>query len=316
MSTTLLSEAPVRATAPGKRARVTAKGPAPKLAHQRLSVLELAQQLGHVAEAGRRSGMDRTSFYEWKRRFQPHGFAGLVDLPPVARSHPQTTPPETVERIVALSLEHPAWGGGRLAALLKLEGLAVSSPTIQGILAKHGLATRYERLLKLEQRAHETPINLTAEQLALIEQANPAFAERHVESSRPGAWLAQDLFYVGHLKGVGQVYLNAVVDTYSSSAFGFLHAGKAPEHAVAGLHHDVLPFYTERELAVGAVLTDRQRAGVCGHRAAPLRTRPRPQRPGTPTDQGAPPLDQRFRRARPAHRPRRVLPRGLPDHAR
>ena len=41
-----------------------------KVAEHRLSVLELARELGNVAEACRRRGMDRTSFYEWKRRFQ------------------------------------------------------------------------------------------------------------------------------------------------------------------------------------------------------------------------------------------------------
>ncbi|SDL80792.1 helix-turn-helix domain-containing protein, partial [Paracoccus chinensis] len=81
-----------------------------KLAQQRLSVLELAKELGNVAEACRQRGLDRTSFYEWKRRFQTQGFEGLKDLPPIHKSHPQTTPPETVERIRALALAHPAYG--------------------------------------------------------------------------------------------------------------------------------------------------------------------------------------------------------------
>ena len=79
-----------------------------KPARQRMGVLELAAALGNAAEACRRRGMDRTSFYEWKRRFQTHGFEGLKDLPPIHKSHPQTTPPETVERIKQLALEHPA----------------------------------------------------------------------------------------------------------------------------------------------------------------------------------------------------------------
>lgn len=239
-----------------------------KLARQRLSVLELAEALGNVSEACRRRGMTRTQFYEYKRRFQTHGLAGLKDLPPVARSHPMTTPPDTVERILALSLEHPAWGCCRLSSMLALEGLSVSSPPIQTLLVRHGMATRYERLLKLEERVAQAPIELSAEQIALIERANPAFAERHVESSRPGELLCQDLFSVGQLKGVGKVYLDAVVDTYGSVAFGFLHTGKLPEAAVAVLHNDVLPFYAERELPVAAILTDNGRE-YCGTDAHP-----------------------------------------------
>jgi len=237
--------------------------PATKIARQRLSVLELAEVLGNVSEACRRRGMTRTQFYEYKRRFQTHGLEGLKDLPPVHKSHPQTTPPEVVERILAMSLEHPGWGCYRLSDMLKLQGISVSGPTIQNILAKHGMATKYERLLKLEEKAATEPIELTPEQIALIEKANPCFRERHVESSRPGELLAQDTFFVGHLKGVGKVYLQAVVDTYSSYAFGFLHVGKLPECAVAVVHNDVLPFYRERGLRVEAILTDNGRE-YCG----------------------------------------------------
>ncbi len=61
------------ATSARKRGRVAGT----KLAEQRLSVLELARELGNVAEACRRRGLDRTSFYEWKRRFQTQGYEGL-----------------------------------------------------------------------------------------------------------------------------------------------------------------------------------------------------------------------------------------------
>ena len=236
--------------------KITTKDPHAKLAHQRLSVLELAQQLGSVAEACRRAGMDRTSFYEWKRRFQTHGLEGLKDLPPVVKNHPQTTPPETVEKVLALSVEHPEWGCNRLSDYLKLEGVNLSSVTVQNVLIKNNLGSRYERLLKLEERALTEKIDLTAAQIALIEKGNPAFKERHVESSRPGELLCQDVFYVGQLKGVGKVYLHTVVDTYGSYAFGFLHTSKQPEAAVALLHNDALPFYDEKEIPVAKILTD------------------------------------------------------------
>jgi len=241
---------------------------ATKLARQRLSVLELAARLGNAAEACRRRGMDRTSFYEWKRRFQTHGFEGLKDLPPIHRSHPQTTPPETVERIKALTLEHPAYGCNRIEALLALEGRRVSAITIQKILNDHGLGTRYDCWLALEKANAEQPIELTGEQIAFLEKLNPSFRERHVESQAPGELLCADTFFVGSLKGVGKVYLHAVVDTYGSHAFGFLHVSKQPEAAVAVLHNDALPFYERFGLPVKAVLTDNGRE-FCGTETHP-----------------------------------------------
>lgn len=234
-----------------------------KLAHQRLSVLQLAEVLGNVTEACRQRDLSRTQFYEYKRRFQTHGIEGLKDLPPIHKSHPFTTPPGTVDKIVALSIEHPTWGCNRLSDQMKLAGSYVSSPTIQDILIKNGMGSRYERLLKLEERALEHKIELTAQQVARIEKANPAFKERHVESSRPGELLSQDTFYVGTLKGVGRVYLHTVVDTFGSYAFGFLHTSKQPEAAVAVLHNDVLPFYQDLDIPVEKILTDNGRE-FCG----------------------------------------------------
>jgi len=234
-----------------------------KLARKRLSALELAQQLGNVSEVCRRRGISRTQFYEYKRRFQTHGFEGLVDLPPVHKSHPQTTPPEVVEQLLALSGDNPMWGCNRLSTELSLRGVSLSGVTIQKILEKHGLGSKYERLLKLETRALEEGLELTAEQVAAIEKANPCFKERHVESSRPGELLNQDTFYVGHFKGVGKVYMQAVVDTYGSYAFGYLHTGKHAEHAAAVMHNDVLPQYAQWGIAVDTVLTDNGRE-FCG----------------------------------------------------
>ncbi len=125
---------------------------AEKIARQRLSVLHLAEALGNITAACRQRGRHRSQFYEDKRHFQTHGLEGLKDLPPIPKSHPMTTRPEVVERILQLSLEHPAWGCVRLCNYLKLQGISVSSPTIQNILTKHGMGTRYDRGLKLKEK--------------------------------------------------------------------------------------------------------------------------------------------------------------------
>lgn len=256
----------------GKRERITDKDPGAKLARHRLSVLQLAQELGSVSKACKQAGMDRTSFYEWRRRFQTHGLEGLKDLPPVAKSHPQTTAPEVQERVVELALQHPiaqrAPGCNFLSDQLSLEGIALSAQTVQSILNKRGLGGRYERLLALEERVLNQEMELTPELAQWLEKANPAFAERHVESARPGELLCQDTFYVGSFKGVGKVYLHTVVDSYGSYAFAVLGTSKQPEWAVSVLYNDALPFYREHALPVGAVLTDNGKE-FCGTETHP-----------------------------------------------
>jgi transposase InsO family protein len=134
-----------------------------KLARQRLDVLQLAEILGNVTTACKQRGVSRTQFYEYKRRFQTHGIEGLKDLPPIHKTHPFTTPPEVVEHLLEVSLSHPTWGCDRLSDYLKLEGTSISSPTIQSILIKNNLGSRYERLMRLEDKAAQEAIELTPE---------------------------------------------------------------------------------------------------------------------------------------------------------
>lgn len=239
-----------------------------KIVEQRLSVLELAKVLGNVSKACKQRGVSRTQFYEYKRRFQTHGIEGLADLPPVHHYHPATTPPEIEQRILEMSLEEPSWGCNRLSDTLKLEGIQISAITIQKILNRNEMGSRYDRWLKLEAKVHEHAIELNSSQVAFLEKHNPAFKERHIESDAPGELLCQDTFFVGHIKGVGKVYLHTVVDAYNSLAFGFLHPSKQPEAAAAVLHNDVLPFYHARSLTVKAVLTDNGRE-FCGKDSHP-----------------------------------------------
>lgn len=245
-----------------------AKDPKEKIARKRLSVLQLAENLGSVSEACRRSGMDRTSFYAWKKRFEEQGLEGLKDLPPIHLTHPQTTSEEVEDKIVQLSLLHPGWGCVKLSDKLKLEQVSVSSPTVQMILSKHNMASKFDRIMRLEERHLKEGMALTEEQIRLVERMNPAFSKRHVESSRPGELLSQDSKLVGTLSGIGRIYLHCVVDTYGSYGFGILHTSKQPEAAVSVLYNDVIPAYKEWGIPLETILTDNGRE-FCGTEAHP-----------------------------------------------
>jgi len=113
---------------------------------ERLSVIRLADKLGNVSEACRRSGMNRTSFYKWRNRFIDFGVEGLKDKPPVHKRHPNTTPTMIVEELLMLSLKFPEWGCVRLTKYLKQKEVSISSPTVQKILTNHGMGTQRERM--------------------------------------------------------------------------------------------------------------------------------------------------------------------------
>jgi transposase InsO family protein len=231
------------------------KDPSEKIALQRLKVLELSEKLGSVTAACRQSGMDRTSFYEWKRRYQTHGLEGLIDLPPVHKTHPFTTPAHVRQAVLELSAPNPAWGCKRIALELEGQGIVLSHFTVQSILTKAGLSTQFSRYLRLEEELLKG-VELPAEQLKVLEKLNPSLKERHVESSRPGELVSFDTFFVGVFKGIGRVYLHTAVDTFGSYAFGMLATERNSQRASELLYGQVLPFYQAHELQLGAVLTD------------------------------------------------------------
>lgn len=157
-----------------------------KLAHKRLTLLQLAEKLGNISKACRMHKVSRSQFYEYKRSFQEFGLEGLVDKPPIPASQPNQITEETKVRIITLSLEHPAFGQQRIADRLALEGLSVCATTVRNVWLKENIETKYKRLLRLEEQAMAEGFQLTEQQIRLLEKANPEFAERHVESKYPG----------------------------------------------------------------------------------------------------------------------------------
>ena len=199
--------------------------------------------------------MDRTSFYEWKRRYQVHGLDGLRDLPPVVKSHPMQTPKHVEDAVLEMSRANISWGCKRISSELALVKLLVSNVTVQRILKRAGRATRIERFLALEEEALNG-LELTPEQIRVLERMNPCFRERHVESSRPGELISQDTFYVGNFKGIGRVYMHTAVDTHGSYAFACLATDKMAQRAAELLWGQIVPFYEEHGIEIGAMLTD------------------------------------------------------------
>ena len=78
-----------------------------------------------------------------------------------------------------------------------------------------------------------------------------------IETAHPGYLGSQDTFYVGNLKGVGRIYQQMFVDTYSKVAHCKLYVTKTPITAADLLNDSVLPFYESQGLPRLRILTDR-----------------------------------------------------------
>lgn len=231
---------------------------------RKLSLLQLAEELGNVSKACKIMGYHRDTFYEVRRAFQIGGVGALVEQRRGPKNaHPNRVAPEIEEHILAISLEYPTYGAQRIANELRLREVNVSPSGVRGVWLRHDLETRYKRLMRLEIHAQDDTVVLTEKQVELLERHSCEFRMRHVESNAPGELLNQDTFYWGTLKGVGKVYVQVVVDVFCSLAFAKVYTSKMPVTSADLLYDRVLPFYDALGVPVKAILTDNGRE-YCG----------------------------------------------------
>lgn len=235
-----------------------------RIARRKLSLLQLASELSNVSKACRIMGYSRQQFYEIRRNYQTCGVEGLLDKLPGAKGpHPNRVDEATEKTILEHSLKYPTQGPLRVSQELALRGVQVSSGGVRGVWSRHDLMTRHQRLLRLEGAVRERKVEVTDEQVRLLERFSPEFRDRHIETRHTGDLVAVDTFFVGTLKGVGRVYLQSVIDCHSRYAWGRLYTTKLPVTAVHILNEDVLPFFEKHNAEITTVLSDNGRE-YCG----------------------------------------------------
>ncbi|MCK4573400.1 MAG: IS481 family transposase, partial [candidate division Zixibacteria bacterium] len=205
------------------------------------------------------SGCSRQHFYDIKTAYESQGLEGLKEKTRRKPCIKNRVAPEIEQAVLQMALEYPAYGQMRASNELRKQGVLISSGGIRSIWLRHDLEVFKKRLKALEEKAAKEGLVYTEEQLRVLESARREreTVPNEIETHHPGYLLAQDTFYVGYIKGVGRIYQQTVIDTYSAVAFAKLYTAKVPLTAADTLNDRVVPFFEEQRADILRILTDR-----------------------------------------------------------
>ena len=221
-------------------------------------LINLAEELGNVSKACKVMGVSRDTFYRYQELVEDGGIDSLISQSRRTPNLKNRVDEATEQSVIESAIEYPAYGQHRTSNELRKKGVFVSGSGVRSVWLRHNLENFKKRLKALDEKVANDGIILSDAQVAALEKKkHDDEACGEIETHHPGYLGSQDTFYVGNLKGVGRIYQQTFVDTYSKVAFAKLYTTKTPITAADMLNDKVLPYFEQHGLPMLRILTDR-----------------------------------------------------------
>ena len=221
-------------------------------------LLNLAEELGNVSRACKVMGVSRDTFYRYQELVNDGGIDALINKSRRTAHLKNRVDEATEQAVITHAVDQPAHGQNRTSNELRKKGIFVSGSGVRSIWLRNNLENFKKRLKALEEKVAKDGIILSDDQVAALEKKkHDDEACGEIETAHPGYLGSQDTFYVGNLKGVGRIYQQTFIDTYSKIAFAKLYTTKTPITAADILNDRVLPYFDPYKLPILRILTDR-----------------------------------------------------------
>ncbi|HDL2145956.1 TPA: IS481 family transposase, partial [Mannheimia haemolytica] len=228
------------------------------LIKHKTGLLNLAEELGNISQACKVMGMSRDTSYRYQQAVEQSGVDALLNQNRRVPNLKNRVDEATEQAVVKFAFDNPAFGQVRVSNELRKQGIFISAGGVRSIWLRHNLANFKQRLNALEKAVAEKGIILSENQVQALERKKEDdVACGEIETAHPGYLGSQDTFYVGNLKGVGRIYQQTFIDTYSKVAFAKLYTMKTAISAADMLNDKVLPFFESQGLPMLRILTDR-----------------------------------------------------------
>lgn len=224
----------------------------------KVGLLNLAEELQNVSKACKVMGVSRDTFYRYQELVEQGDIDSLISKSRRVPNLKNRVDETTEQAVVAYAIDYPAYGQHRASNELRKQGIFVSGGGVRSIWLRHNLENFKKRLKALEEKVATEGIILSDQQIAALEKKKlDDEASGEIETAHPGYLGCQDTFYVGNLKGVGRIYQQTFIDSYSKVVHCKLYTTKTPITAADILNDKVLPFYNSHDLPMLRILSDR-----------------------------------------------------------